>query len=202
MATPIHYRLRTAALSDIPALRLLIDASVRALHTQYYTPAQIAGALKTVYGVDTQLILDGNYFVVETLPPASSSIPNVQSDITPFQPAIIACGGWSYRSTLYGGDQYDARDDNRLDPEKDAAKIRAFFVHPEWARKGIGGVVLEACEDAARRAGFRSAEMGATLSGVPFYGRKGYVEIGNGKVMQSIGGGIMLELVRMEKMLV
>ena len=199
MATSIHYRLRTAALSDITALRLLIDASVRGLHTQYYTHAQIAGALTTVYGVDTQLILDGNYFVVETLPPASSSIPNLQSNITHFQPAIIACGGWSHRSTLYGGDQYDARDDNRLDPEKDAAKIRAFFVHPEWARRGVGSRILEVCEAAAATAGFRRLEMGATLTGVPLYRARGYVEGESREV--PLRPGVTLPIVHMVKQL-
>ena len=88
--------------------------------------------------------------------------------------AIVACGGWSKRKTLYGGDQYAAREDSLLDPARDAAKIRAFFVHPQWARQGIGGLILEACENARREAGFTRLEMGATLSGVAFYRAKGY----------------------------
>lgn len=177
------FQLRKATLEDIPQLRLLIDSSVRSLQKSYYTPAQISGSLKSVYGVDTQLIEDGNYFVV--YPDASPAL-------------IVGCGGWSHRSTLYGGDQYASRDDsNLLDPEKDAAKIRAFFVRPDWVRRGIAGVVLRACEDAAREAGFKRAEMGATLSGVPFYESMGYVK---GKQVDApLGDGMVLEVVRMGK---
>jgi len=114
---------------------------------------------------------------------------------------MIACGGWSYRSTLYGGDQFDSRNDNRLNPATDAAKIRAFFVHPARTRKGVGGVLLKACEDAARGWGFGRAEMGATLNGVPFYASKGYVEVEGGLSMQPVGDGVLLEVVRMTKVL-
>jgi GNAT superfamily N-acetyltransferase len=197
-----EYNLRLATLSDIPQLRLLIDASVRRLHTEYYTPAQISAALKSVYGVDTQLIIDGNYYVVETESPPRTPSHYPPRPLPIPTPRIIACGGWSHRSTLYGGDQYNSRDDNLLDPSKDAAKIRAFFVHPDWTRRGIGGIVLKACEDAARKAGFRTAEMGATLSGVPFYGTMGYAEIGAGLVKVPVGEGILLEIVRMGKALI
>ena len=112
----------------------LIDASVRGLQAGDYTPAQIDGALRAVYGVDTQLIADGTYFVVER--PGDT---------------IAGCGGWSKRKTLYGGDRNQAREDSLLDPRRDAARIRAFFVHPEWARRGIGAMILEACESAAVR---------------------------------------------------
>lgn len=194
-STPNPYHLRLATLSDIPQIRFLIDASVRGLHASYYTPAQISRALETVYGVDTQLINDGHYFVVEALntPSTDSSHPN---------PSIIASGGWSHRMTLYGGDQHTSRDDNLLDPEKDAAKIRAFFVHPVWTRKGIAGLLLRACEEAAREAGFSKAEMGSTLSGVPFYTRMGYREVpGDARVKQPLGGGEVLEIVKMGKVL-
>src|ERR1700685_2181918 len=136
--------LRKAVLVDIPALRVLIDASVRGLQAADYTPAQIEGALQSVYGVDSQLISDGTYFVVEN---------DVENDIE-----IVGCGGWSRRKTLYGGDQYAAREDSLLDPAHDAAKIRAFFVHATWARRGIGSLILETCENAARRAGFTPLE--------------------------------------------
>lgn len=110
---------------------------------------------------------------------------------------IIACGGWSKRTTLYGGDQFAGRQDSLLDPSGDAAKIRAFFVHPNWVRQGIGSLILEACETAAVAAGFTRLEMGATLSGVGFYRTKGYAEIENQEV--PLGNGKTLPIVRMTK---
>lgn len=188
-----HYHIRPATLADIPELGVLIDASVRALHTAHYTPAQISGGLKSVYGVDTQLIIDGNYFVVEL------DSPTNPGHALPASPGIVACGGWSHRSTLYGGDQFQSRDDELLDPAKDAAKIRAFFVHPAWTRKGIGKIVLKSCEDAAMKAGFGKAEMGATLSGVPFYEKMGYAEIGDGLARVPVGDGEFLDIMKMGK---
>jgi len=185
------YHLRTATLDDVPDLHLLINASVRALHTSYYTPVQISAALKSVYGVDTTLILDGHYFVVEKSSFSSSFSP---------EPKLVASGGWSNRSTLYGGDQYLSRNDNFLSPSSgDAAKIRAFFVHPSWARKGLGKLILGACEEAAREAGFKEAEMGATLSGVPFYRKMGYMGVQNGRKDELLVEGVVLELVKMRK---
>jgi len=166
---------------DIPRLLEVIEASVRGLQMTDYTPAQIESALKSVYGVDTQLIADGTYFAVE-------ADANGQ---------IIACGGWSKRKTLYGGDQYVGREDSLLDPTSDAAKIRAFFVDPEWARKGIGSLILHACEQAAVADGFTRLEMGATLSGIPFYKVKGYVELESQFV--PLGDGEELPIVRMGK---
>lgn len=154
-------RLRKACATDIPALREVIEASVRGLQAHDYSPVQIELALKTLYGVDTQLIADGTYFAAE----ARAEGAQVQ---------IVGCGGWARRRTLFGGDQWHAREDDLLDPARDAAKIRAFFIRPEWARRGIGTMILEACEAAARAAGFKRLEMGATLSGVPFYRAKGY----------------------------
>jgi hypothetical protein len=123
------FRLRKATQDDIPQLSLLIEASVRALHTEHYTPEQISGALKSIYGVDTTLIYDRNYFVVETSAPPSLTEP------APTSPAavavqIVGCGGWSYRRTLYGGDRHNARDDNVLDPAKDAGKNPRIFHAP------------------------------------------------------------------------
>jgi GNAT superfamily N-acetyltransferase len=158
-------RVRKALPEDIPILRELIDASVRGLQAGDYSPAQIEEALKTVYGVDTQLIADGTYLVAEGEPPVEGV-------------TIAGCGGWSKRKTLYGGDQFAAREDSLLDPARDAAKIRAFFVHPAWARRGIGSAILEACERAATAAGFTRLEMGATLSGVPFYAVRGLCGLG------------------------
>ena len=181
----MNFLLRKATTEDVPRLRELIEASVRGLQARDYTPAQIAGALQSVYGVDTQLIADGTYFAVVLAEPGASA------------PLIVACGGWSKRKTLYGGDQYAQREDSLLDPARDAAKIRAFFVHPQWARRGIGTLILEACENAARAAGFTRLEMGATLSGVAFYRAKGYAALENLQVPLSNGG--MLPIVRMTK---
>ena len=109
---------------------------------------------------------------------------------------IVACGGWSKRKTLYGGDQYAGREDSLLDPSRDAAKIRAFFVHPDWARRGIGSLILEACENAAVEAGFTRLEMGATLSGVAFYRAKGYARL---RTRSPLGNGEALPIVKMAK---
>ena len=179
----MNLRLRKASPEDIPRLREIIDASVRGLQSADYSPAEIEGALKSVYGVDTQLIADGTYLVAE--------------DQTKNGPEIVACGGWSQRKTLYGGDQFAGREDSLLDPAHDAAKIRAFFVHPQWARRGIGTLILQACEDAARAAGFTRLEMGATLSGVAFYKAKGYVEVENQSV--PLGNGEALAIAKMTK---
>ena len=161
----MNIHIRKATTADVPRLREVIEASVRGLQAKDYSPAQIEGALQSVYGVDSQLIADGTYLVAEAF-----DFQNQDSQ----KPEIVACGGWSKRKTLYGGDQYAAREDSLLDPKHDAAKIRAFFVHPKWARRGIGSLILEACENAAREAGFTRLEMGATLSGVAFYKAKGY----------------------------
>lgn len=200
--TSYNFHLRLATLEDIPSIKSLIDLSVRELHTPYYTPAQISGALKTLFGVDTQLILDAHYFVIETLPSPKSPFP--ESTYPPSQaptPTIIASGGWSDRSTLYGGDQHISRSNNLLSPLTDAAKIRAFFVHPLWTRRGLAGLLLRACEDAGREAGFGRAEMGATLSGVPFYERMGYRELEGGRVWQPVGEGEVLKIVTMGRVL-
>ncbi|MFY9980592.1 MAG: GNAT family N-acetyltransferase, partial [Candidatus Sulfotelmatobacter sp.] len=136
-----NIHLRKATVADIPRLREVIEASVRGLQADDYTPVQIEGALASVYGVDSQLIADGTYFVVDIAGPGENEF------------TIVGCGGWSKRKTLYGGDQFAAREDSLLDPAFDAAKIRAFFVHPEWSRRGIGSMILEACENAAQDGG-------------------------------------------------
>ncbi len=171
--------IRLAAPADVPALRALIHASVRGLQASDYTPVQIEGALATVYGVDTLLIADGTYFVAESAA------------------AAVGCGGWSKRKTLFGGDHWSARHDDLLDPRRDAAKIRAFFVHPAWARRGIGSLILSACENAAMAAGFARFEMGATLTGVKLYETRGYAAVENLQV--PLDNGESLAIVRMEK---
>jgi predicted N-acetyltransferase YhbS len=148
--------LRVATEEDIPALNALIPASVRGLSQGYYTPAQIESALVYVFGVDSQLIVDGTYFVVE------------------HEGQIIGAGGWSKRKSLYGGDQMKLEADPLLDPAHDAAHIRAYFVHPDWARHGVGGRIMRACEVAAQAAGFTRLDLGSTLPGEAFYRAMGY----------------------------
>lgn len=184
----MNIHIRQAVSADVPVLRDLIDASVRGLQSQDYTPSQIESALATVYGVDTQLIADGTYFVAEA-----------ESNGEPAR-RIVGCGGWSKRKTLYGGDQWTGREAALLDPQHDAAKIRAFFIHPSWARRGIGTMILEACENAAMAAGFTRFEMGATLTGVLLYQERGYVALENLEV--PLANGEALPIVRMEKRLV
>lgn len=171
--------LRKAELSDIPAIEALIDASVRGLATTDYTPDQIDAALRTAFSVDTQLIDDGTYFVVER------------------DGQLAACGGWSYRKTLCGGSHHAVRDAAPMDPAVEAAKIRAIFVHPNWARQGFGRLLLRAAEEAAMAAGFHRFEMGATLTGVPLYLREGYQIVE--RIEIPLERGLLLPVVRMEK---
>jgi GNAT superfamily N-acetyltransferase len=181
----MHLTIRQAVLADVPALETLIHASVLGLQAADYSPQQLRLALERVFGVDTQLIEDGTYFVAE------ARLEEGQ--------VIAGCGGWSKRKTLYGSDHCAGREDALLDPHKDAAKIRAFFVHPDWARRGIGSRILEVCEAAAAAAGFRRLEMGATLTGVPLYLARGYVE---GELRQvPLVPGQFLPIVHMEKQL-
>lgn len=176
--------IRKACTADILALRQVIEASVRGLQIHDYSLRQIELALKSLYGVDTQLIADGTYFAAE----AASERTQAQ---------IVGCGGWSRRRTLFGGDQWRARQDDLLDPRRDAAKIRAFFVRPDRARQGIGTMILDACEAAARAAGFKRLEMGATLSGVPFYRARGYTALESFEA--PLAEGESLPIVRMVK---
>jgi len=175
----MNLTLRVATAADVPLLTDLIAASVRGLQTGDYTSAQLEGALGSVYGVDTRLIHDGTYFVAEV------------------DGTIVACGGWSKRRTLFGADHYAGREDSLLDPACDAAKIRAFFVHPAWVRRGIGTRVLDACEEAARSQGFSRFEMGATLTGVALYRARGYCEVE--RIGVPLPGGDVLPIVRMAK---
>jgi GNAT superfamily N-acetyltransferase len=204
----MNVRIRQAVSIDIPALRALIDASVRGLQAQDYSASQIEGALGTVYGVDTQLIADGTYFVAEAVAEtvaepgaadlrAAETNPAAQFNAGPHDWVIAGCGGWSKRKTLFGSDHFAGREDELLDPQKDAAKIRAFFVHPAWARRGIGSLILEACETAARSAGFTRLEMGATLTGVPFYSTRGYVALE--RIEVPLQNGASMPIVRMGK---
>jgi GNAT superfamily N-acetyltransferase len=185
--------IRQAVPSDTPALRALIKASVRGLQVNDYTPSQLEGALDLVYGVDSQLIADRTYFAVE---PSATSSDSAKHELSAPR-LIVGCGGWSKRRTLYGGDQYAAREDDLLDPLHEAAKIRAFFVHPNWARRGVGSLILNACEAAAAADGFTRLEMGATLTGVPFYSAKGYIALE--QLYVPLENGESLPIVKMEK---
>lgn len=184
------FQLRLATEEDIPALHALIDASVRGLQAGDYTPAQIEGALGTVLGLDTQLIRDRTYFVAEAVA-VDGELP----------PRVAGCGGWSKWRTLLGANRGPGRGPGRepelLDPARDAAKVRAIFVHPEFARRGLGSLILSTVEDAARAAGFRRFEMGSTLTGVPLYRLKGYVE--TERIAVPLGNGEALPVVRMVK---
>lgn len=173
--------IRPANVEDIPQLLELIALSARGLSTGYYAPAETESAIKYVFGVDTQLIKDETYFAVEE------------------DGLLIACGGWSKRNTLFGGDQYKTEADPLLDPSKDAARVRAFFVHPGKARKGVGQLLINACEKAAIANGFSRMEMGATLPGVPFYAKMGYAEMEQIKL--PLPDGETMGIVKMGKLL-
>ena len=177
----MDYILRKAKLDDRAAIEELIVESARGLSQQDYSASQIEAAIASVFGVDTNLIDDQTYFVAE-----SSGV-------------LIGCGGWSKRKTLFGGDRFANRDSRELDPKSEAAKIRAFFVHPEYARKGIGRAILQACESEAGAFGFCSVELMATLPGIPFYKACGYE--GDENVELELRGGVRLGLVPMRKSL-
>jgi len=182
MSSPFHVRLATDA--DIPTLHALIESSVRVLQANDYTPAQIEGALGTVLGLDTQLIKDETYYVIEATNSEGQTV-------------IAACGGWSKRKTLFGSDHAAVREPELLDPAVDAAKIRAFFVHPDWSRRGLGTLLLETCENAAKSAGFTRFEMGSTLTGVPLYKLRGYHVIE--PIAVPLSNGESLPVIRMAK---
>ena len=161
----------------------LIDASVRGLGPPHYSPAQVEAGLAHIFGVDTQLVADGTYFVIEAVDHET--------------PVLAACGGWSARRTLFGGDQHKTGVDDRLDPATEPARIRAFFVHPAHARRGLGRRLFEACEDAAVSAGFAAFELMGTLPGVPLYAALGFVSLD--RVPVPTPAGVALDCVRMRR---
>lgn len=176
-----RFRLRVTTAEDVEGIRELIQVSVRVLQAGDYSAAQIEAALVTVFTIDSQLIADGTYFVAL----AEGG-------------RLAGCGGWSKRATLYGGDhQLESATPELLDPAVSAAKIRAIFVHPDFARQGLGSLILRNSEEAARRAGFRRFEMGSTLTGIMLYSQKGYREAGRSRV--PVGNGEEIEIVRMVK---
>jgi GNAT superfamily N-acetyltransferase len=173
------YKIRKAHIEECAALARLIAISARELSIHDYTAEQIEGALRGTYGVDSQLVKDGTFFVVED------------------DKQIVGCGGWSSRRTIFGGDHFGQRDDAALDPRVDAAKIRAFFIHPDHARKGIAKLILTHCEAAAIACGFSRFELMATLPGLPFYASQGYEQ--GVSILHPLGDGLTIEFVPMTK---
>jgi GNAT superfamily N-acetyltransferase len=182
MTTNPNWSLRPAQERDIAALETLIPLSVRCLQAAHYSAAQMEAALGPVFGVDRQLIGDGTYFVVE------------------LGAQIMGCGGWSKRKALFGGDSGRAQhEDSLLEPDRDPARIRAFFVHPDWARRGMGRSLLTACEAAILQAGFHTADLVATLAGEPLYASGGYAVVERYEI--PLRDGLSLPVVRMRKRL-
>ncbi len=173
------YHIRPCTLEDIPAVEALIPLSVHGLQGSHYSEEQMAGALGTVFGVDAQLIHDGTYFVAAA------------GDL------IVGCGGWSKRKTLFGSDRLRQEADPLLEPGRDAARIRAFFVHPAWARRGIGSEIMRRAEQAAYQAGFQRIEIGATLPGEALYAKFGYTVVERYEV--PLPNGRQLPILRMAK---
>ncbi|HSD48151.1 MAG TPA: GNAT family N-acetyltransferase [Pyrinomonadaceae bacterium] len=173
------YTIRKAKLDDRDRISELIADSARGLSREHYDDAQIEAAIASVFGVDTTLIEDGTYFVVED------------------EGELAGCGGWSRRKTLFGGDQYATRDVNYIDPETEPARIRAFFVHPAHARKGVAHAILKECEREATADGFRAIELMSTLPGVKFYEACGYSV--QGTYILKLIGDVKLQLIPMRK---
>lgn len=172
-------RHRIATPDDIGQLAALVDAAIAELQKPFLDPEQITSS-RTIMGLDRQLIEDGTYFVVEA------------------EGSLAGCGGWSMRATLYGGDQSPGRNAALLDPDRDPARVRAMYTHPDHVRKGVGRLILALCEDAARARGFRSVELMATLSGEPLYRACGYTPCE--RVLDDRGGA-PVPLLRMRKSL-
>jgi len=179
VSPPLPLVVRTATRADVAELNTLIAASARALSVGFYTPEQVDAAVAYVFGVDTGLVDDGTYFVVES------------------EGQLVGCGGWSRRGALYGGDQRPMERAPRLNPATDPARIRAFFVAPGWERRGIGSRLLDVCRAAAAAEGFTTLELMATLPGVPLYARHGFREVE--RVIDRMPSGIALEFVRMRR---
>lgn len=169
--------IRVASEVDLPALRAMMARAIAELQGDFLSPAEIE-ASKAVMGLDTQLIIDGCYFVVE------------------IDGQLAGSGGWSRRATLYGGDHSAGRDARLLDPATDAARVRAMYTHPDFVRRGVGRTILGACEGAARAAGFHQVELMATLSGEPLYLAAGFLPI---ETILDSNGGVPVPLVRMSK---
>jgi GNAT superfamily N-acetyltransferase len=172
---------RIATLDDLEALHALMARSIAQNQSDFLTPEQVAASAK-VMGLDTQLVRDGTYFLIEC------------------EDRIAGCGGWSFRATLYGGDEsVVAREPARLDPLTDPAKVRAMYTDPDFTRRGIGSRILALCEDAARQAGFKRVELMGTAAGVPLYLAQGYTASAEREFARV--GDVEIPLLRMEKQL-
>lgn len=170
---------RLACRDDLVLLKPLIDAAISELQKPFLDDSQIASS-RIIMGLDTQLIDDNTYFIVEA------------------DGQLAGCGGWSRRTTLYGGDQSPGRSGTLLDPAKDAARVRAMYTHPEHVRKGVGRLILSACEEAARAEGFGKVELMATMAGEPLYRACGYMPV---EKLTDSRGGVAVPLLRMDKQL-
>jgi GNAT superfamily N-acetyltransferase len=173
------FSLRLADDGDMSVMQALIQRSGVGLSAGFYTPGQAGAITREVFGVDSQLVRDGTYFVIE------------------HEGAIVACGGWGKRDTLHGGDQRKQGTDRLLDPATEPARIRAFFVEPAMARRGLGTMLIRRCEEEARAAGFTSLELAATLPGEPLYRAQGFLE--TERVELPLSGGVRVPLVRMRR---
>ena len=174
---PVRFTHRLATAFDLGVLRTLMHASISELQKPFLDPRQIESS-RTIMGLDTQLIEDGTYFIVEA------------------ECQVAGCGGWSRRATLYGGDQTPGRNAEYLDPKRDPAKVRAMYTHPAYARRGIGRLILSLCENAARKEGFSRVELMATKSGEPLYLACGYQPV---EEIVDSRGGAAVPLIRMRK---
>jgi len=171
---------RIATPDDRQALMAVMEASINELQKPFLSEEQIKASWLFM-GIDTQLIEDGSYFIIEC------------------DGQIAGCGGWSYRETLYGGDNAPGRSASHLNPETQAAKIRAMYTHPDFTRRGVGKLIITLCEEAARKAGFKRAEMMATMAGVPLYQACGYEVIEH---IEEKRGAVPVPLIRMGKALI
>jgi GNAT superfamily N-acetyltransferase len=183
-AASLRFHVRPARLDEKEVLTHIVALSVRELSREDYSEREIEGALKTIFGIDTELISDGTYFAVE-------------AHIDGTVPIIVGCGGWSKRKTLFGGDQFNGRESEELNPATDAAKVRAFFVHPAWARRGIGTLILQECERAAKASGFTQLELMATLPGEKLYRTYGFAA--SPSIQHDMGDDGMITFVPMIK---
>jgi GNAT superfamily N-acetyltransferase len=174
-----HFRVRAARRDDVPVIERLIERSVRALSVPYYDSVQIESALRYMFGVDSQLVDDGTYHVIEV------------------EGALAAAGGWSRRRTLFGGDQWKHGADEPLDPAREPARIRAFFVDPTWSRRGLGRALFDACIHDARTAGFHRLELMATLPGEPLYRSLGFSA--EERIELALPDGVRVPLVKMSR---
>jgi len=177
MAHNLQHRL--ARREDVPALTALMEAAIAELQKPFLDPSQIVSS-RAIMGVDTQLIDDGTYFVIEA------------------NGALAGCGGWSRRATLYGGDRSLGRDARLLDPAQDAARVRAMYTHPSFVRRGVGRLILSLCEDAARKEGFTRMELMATVAGEPLYRACGFEPV---EWTSDDRGGAPVPILRMRKTL-